>query len=141
LHVEQIAVDTIGIGAGVADALRAWFPEPEVVRDVNSAAKLDDGENYNLRAYMWGQMRDWLGTAALPNDPELRADLTGLRYLFRQGLLLLESKDDAKKRGMKSPDRADSLALTFAFPGGPKPQQNIPRSAIVHYGVDDEMGL
>jgi phage terminase large subunit len=140
-HVEQIAVDTIGIGAGVADALRQWFPDEGVIVDVNSAAKRDDGENYNLRAYMWQQMRDWLGTAALPNDPELRADLTGLRYGFRSGLLLLESKDDAKKRGMKSPDRADSLALTFAVPGGPKAKPTIPRSAVVTYGIDDEMGL
>jgi hypothetical protein len=30
--------------------------------------------------------------------------------------VLMEDKNDAKKRGVKSPDRADSLALTFAYP-------------------------
>ncbi len=138
VHLEQIAVDSIGIGAGVADALRQWFGE-DVVKDVNSSLRRDDGETYNLRAWMWLQMRDWLDTAALPNDPDLRADLCGLRYEFRGGLLLLESKDDAKKRGLKSPDLADSLALTFAIPGGAK--QRRPTPAIAAYPVDPEMGL
>ena len=54
--------------------------------------------------------------AVLPNDPELATELSALQYEYRGGELLLESKDDAKKRGVKSPDRADSLALTFAYP-------------------------
>jgi phage terminase large subunit len=141
VHVEQIAVDVIGLGAGVADALRGWFTQEGLVVDVNAAVKLDDGANYNLRAAMWSAMRDWLPTAGLPNDQELRTDLTGLRYGYRQGLLLLESKEDAKKRGLKSPDRGDSLALTFAIPGGAKPQQTIPEHAIAQYPVDDEMGM
>ena len=139
-HVEQIAVDVIGVGAGVADALRAWFGK-DVVADVNVSIRLDDGANYNIRAAMWSSMRDWLPTAALPNDPELRTDLTGLRYLYRGGLLLLESKDDAKKRGLKSPDRGDSLALTFAVPGGAKQQYSIPRDAVAAYPMDDEIGM
>jgi hypothetical protein len=122
---EQIAVDTIGIGAGVADTMRGWYPprkdrisgrEIPVVVDVNSAELMDNGVDYNLRAFMWREMREWLKGASLPNDPDLKSELTALRYLFRNGLLLMESKDDAKKRGVKSPDRADSLALTFAKP-------------------------
>lgn len=139
-HLEQIAVDTIGLGAGVADALRAWFGEDTVV-DVNAALRLDDGSNFNLRAAMWAQMRDWLPTASILNDPELRTDLTGLRYFYRGGLLLLESKDDAKKRGLKSPDRGDSLALTFAIPGGAKPKTVIPAGRVVSYEQDAEMGM
>jgi len=113
--VAQIAVDTIGIGAGVADMLRRDFGETVV--DVNSSLRMEDGENYNLRARMWRDMREWLKAgASIPNDPELITDLTALQYGYRGGLLLLESKDDAKKRGIKSPDRADSIALTFAYP-------------------------
>lgn len=111
---EQIAVDTIGIGAGVADILRGWFGH--VVADVNAADRMADGNNYNRRAFMWREMRDWLKTASIPNDDELKTELTSLRYGFRGGEMLLESKDDAKKRGVRSPDRADSLALTFAHP-------------------------
>jgi hypothetical protein len=41
-------------------------------------------------------------------------DLTSLGYKFdSSGRLLIESKDDLRKRGMKSPDTADALALTF----------------------------
>lgn len=62
-------------------------------------------------------MREFLKAgASLPNDPELQTDLTALQYGYRGGALLMESKEDAKRRGVKSPDRADSLALTFAYP-------------------------
>ena len=114
--VSQIAVDTIGIGAGVADMLRREFPRGIVV-DVNSSLRMSDGQNYNLRARMWRDMREFLKNgASLPNDPELATELSALQYEYRGGELLLEPKDDAKKRGVKSPDRADSLALTFAYP-------------------------
>ncbi len=113
--VSQIAVDTIGIGSGVADLLRRDFPR--LVVDVNSSLRLSDGQNYNLRARMWRDLREYLKNGAvLPNDPELSTDLSSLQYLFKGGEMLIESKDDAKKRGIKSPDRADSLALTFAIP-------------------------
>ena len=113
--VAQIAVDTIGIGSGVADILRRDFGE--MVVDVNSALRMGDGQNYNLRAKMWREMREWLKAgASIPNDPDLVTDLTALQYGYKGGDLLLENKQDAKKRGIKSPDRADSLALTFAVP-------------------------
>lgn len=116
--VHQIAVDTIGIGAGVADILRRDFGE--IVVDVNSSLRLSDGQHYNLRARMWSDMREWLKSgASIPNDPDLISDLTALQYGYKAGELLLESKDDAKRRGVASPDRADALALTFAFPVKP----------------------
>lgn len=135
----QIAVDVIGVGAGAADILRDWYP-PGVVVDVNTAMKMDDGQNYNLRAFVWQSMADWLPTASLPNIPDLQTDLSGLRYGYKAGEMLMESKDDAKKRGMKSPDFADSLALTFAYP--PKRiAPGIPKTAIVDYAVDSETGM
>lgn len=128
-QVEQIAVDTIGIGSGVADRLRMFYPpklnpmtnqviEESIVVDVNSALPVDDGENYNLRAQMWASGKDWLenGPVSLPNEPDLKTDLTALKYKFKASLRLMEAKDEAKKRGIKSPDRADSLMLTFAYP-------------------------
>ena len=124
---EQIAVDTIGIGAGVADIMRGegWYPDRidrvsrrkiPIVVDVNSSLRMDNGMDYNMRAFMWREMREWLKSASIPNDQDLKSELTSLRYGFRGGELLLESKDDAKKRGVHSPDRADALALTFAIP-------------------------
>lgn len=113
---DQIAVDVIGVGAGVVDKLMRIYPD--IVVAVNSANRVDDGYNYNVRAVMWDNMREWLrnGPVSLPNTQELKVDLTALRYKFSGGLRLMESKDDAKKRGIKSPDHGDSLALTFAEP-------------------------
>jgi phage terminase large subunit len=133
--VKQIAVDTIGIGSGVADMLRRDKKFGTKVVDVNSSLRLDDGQNYNLRSRIWRDMREYLKAgASLPTDPDLTTDLTALQYSYRAGALLMESKDDAKKRGMKSPDRADSIALTFAYPvdeddNGPPP--NAPQWAVI----------
>jgi len=128
----QIAVDTIGIGSGVADILRRDYKR--IVVDVNSSLRLSDGQNYNLRARMWRDLREYLKNgASLPNDPELSVDLTALQYEFRGGEMLMESKDDAKKRGIKSPDRADSLALTFAIPA--RDVADTPRQAVTEYQV------
>src|SRR5690606_11959441 len=78
----QIAVDTIGIGSGVADLLRRDFGR--IVVDVNSSLRLSDGQNYNLRARMWRDMREYLKNgASLPNDPELATGLSALQYEFR----------------------------------------------------------
>lgn len=118
---EQIAVDVIGIGAGVVDRLNE-FPELNGIQivGVNTSIKLDDGRNYNLRARIWRDGKDWLdprnGPVSVTNDAELQTDLTSLHFGYRNGLLLIEAKDDAKKRGIKSPDRADSFMLTFAEP-------------------------
>ena len=71
----------------------------------------------NKRAEMWGFMRDWLRFGALPNDRDLQADLTGVEYGYdRHDAVLLERKDDMRKRGLASPDDGDALALTFAYP-------------------------
>lgn len=120
---EQIAVDVIGIGSGVADMLRSWYGD--VVADVNSAERMSNGQDYNLRSFMWRETREWLKTASIPNDPDLKSDLTALRYGFRKGELLMESKDIAKARGVRSPDYGDSLALTFAKPTKPNLRPNI----------------
>jgi hypothetical protein len=128
----QIAVDDIGVGGGVTDMLRRDFGSKVV--GVNSAIRLSDGQNYNMRARIWRDMREWLKTASIPRDHELQTDLTALQYHYKAGELLLESKDDAKKRGVKSPDRADSLALTFAEP----PRFNRPKRNL--HASGDWMG-
>ena len=69
---------------------------------------------------MWGAMRSWLRGGSIPNDPELRAQLVGLTYTYNlRGEVQLEKKEDMVKRGLESPDRADALALTFAYPLAP----------------------
>lgn len=132
---DQIAVDVIGVGAGVCDRLTELAKDADwscQVVGVNSSIRVEDGTNYNVRAKVWDEGREWLKDApvSLPNDPTLKAELSALKYLYRNGLRLIESKDDAKKRGIKSPDHADSLMLTFAEPVRVKPKIDLSDYAV-----------
>jgi hypothetical protein len=54
---------------------------------------------------------------SLPDDPELIADLKAVDYGYdASDAILLERKDDMRRRGLASPDDGDTLALTFAYP-------------------------
>ena len=111
-----IFVDGVGIGAGVVDRLRQLGFN---VVDVQAGATASNKQLYaNKRAEMWTNMRSWLEAgAALPHDTELEAELSSIEYGFTPtGAYLLEKKQDMKRRGLSSPDCADSLALTFAAP-------------------------
>jgi hypothetical protein len=71
---------------------------------------------------MWWNMKEWIESGGwIPSDPMLRQELSTPTYWFdAQGRKMLESKDEIKKRlqGGASPDIADALALTFAYPVG-----------------------
>jgi hypothetical protein len=70
----------------------------------------------NKRAEIWGAMRDWLKTAAISSDRQLKADLVGpMKKPNSAGTIFLEGKKEMKSRGLASPDAADALAVTFAF--------------------------
>jgi hypothetical protein len=113
---DAVFIDGIGVGGGVVDILRGnKFKIDDVVA---SAAPLEPRKYANLRAEMWGKMRDWLADyGCLPDDRELRDALIAIEYGFNNaGAIQLEKKEDVKSRGMASPDVADALAMTFARP-------------------------
>jgi phage terminase large subunit len=109
-----IFVDSIGYGAGVADRLRELgYP----ALDVNVAERPSSKEKYaNLRAELWCEFRDALyqETISLPSDEDLLAQCATIKYSFHSsGKLMIERKEDLKRRGLPSPDRADAVRLTF----------------------------
>ena len=112
---EEICIDTIGLGSGVADRLREMGFN---IRDVNVAESSAMNPNASrLRDDLWLSVKEWLATKAvrLPDDRTLRHELVAPRYTFTStGKIVVESKDSMRKRGMRSPDLADSLCLTFA---------------------------
>ena len=112
---DAVFIDGGGVGGGVVDLLKA---QNYRVTEVNFGAAAKDAKKYaNKRAEMWGDMRDWVETGAMDADPELAADLIGPEYHFdKDSRILLEKKEDMKKRGLASPDDGDALALTFAGP-------------------------
>jgi hypothetical protein len=112
---DEICIDSIGLGAGVADRLRE---QGYNVRDVNVAETAAVNQQAaRLRDDLWLSVRDWLNTRAvkLPFDDELKAELGGPTYSFTSnGKIKVEGKAEMKKRGLRSPDKADALCLTFA---------------------------
>lgn len=123
-----VFIDEGGIGAGVVDRVRQML-QGHLVVGVNFGGRADrytlgDGMplTSNKAAEMWASMRVWLKTGAIPDDPELLAELTGREYGFDlHNAIRLEKKEDMKKRGLASPDNADGLALTFAYPVADRP--------------------
>lgn len=125
LKADAIFVDGGGVGGGVVDRLRMLHRNPV---DVQFGARADAssidstgavGEKYaNKRAEMWGAMRAALKAGvALPDDADLASELCAVEYSFNQrDEILLEAKASMRKRGMGSPDMADALALTYAYP-------------------------
>ena len=91
-------VDSGLMGGPIADRLNE---QKYKVRKVNFSWASTDGQRYgNKRAEMWAAMKKWLNTGCIPDD----------------NVMFLESKKDIRKRRLPSPDSADALAVTFAFP-------------------------
>ena len=119
----EVMVDSIGLGGGVADRLRELGLN---VRDVNvSESTAFNPTAAKLRDELWITIKDWLAQRAcrIPRDDELRQELIGPTYTFTSnGKIKVEGKSEMKKRGLRSPDKADALGLTFAgqaaFVGG-----------------------
>lgn len=114
-RVAMLFIDATGIGGPIADRLRQMGHRH--VLDVQFGGESPNPKLANMRAFMWAAMREWLTKGAIDASPVLETDLTGPGYRHdKQDRLVLESKEDMKKRGLDSPDDGDALALTFAGP-------------------------
>lgn len=129
-HPARVNIDVGGVGSGVVDILmdRGYG---SVIRAVNFGEKAQDEENYtNRRSEMWSRLKDWLDAelpVSLVDCDGLSEDLTApCKKYDRLGRLLLENKDDIKKRIGRSTDVGDALALTFA--------ERVYPSSIMNYG-------
>jgi hypothetical protein len=108
-------IDEGGLGYGILDRLTE---QRYKVRGVNFGWKAKNPVMWgNKRAEMWGAMREWLRTASIPQDKMLKDDLVGpMKKPNSAGTIFLEGKKEMKSRGLASPDAADALAVTFAYP-------------------------
>jgi hypothetical protein len=114
-QLKKINVDSVGIGYYMAQHFKdQGLPVTEI--NVGEAAK--DSEKYsNLKAELyWSfRMRAQAGDLAGLTDERAIAQLAGIRYSHNsRGQVVIESKADARKRGVKSPDRAEAVILAFA---------------------------
>lgn len=112
--ISCIAYDANGNGADLDSALRRAPGLPHLIPVMWGIPAKDDKHYFNQRSEAWGKMRDWLAHGEIPDDDQLADEITSLDYgydgMFR---IQLQSKSDMKKNGGKSPDKADSLAISF----------------------------
>ena len=129
-QVDTIAVDLIGVGAGVYDRLMELKRLGRITCqvsgvDVSTAAPpktvKDEMQAYRLRDHLWLLTAQWLRDEApvfCAEDPQANEDLAGelasVAYtLSSDGCLIVEDKDSMRKRLGHSPDLADALCCTF----------------------------
>lgn len=120
-----VVIDEGGLGAGVVDRLKE---QRYKIKGVNFGNKAKNPVMYgNMRAQMWGEMKAWLKSASIPTDRFLKSDLISpMMKPDSRGTIFLESKKDMKARGLASPDAADAIAVTFAFPVAHREARNNP---------------
>jgi hypothetical protein len=116
-RIEVVNVDSVGIGYYAGKHLEdLGYP----VRLVNVGEAASDSERYrNLKAeFWWGlRLRFEHGDISGLEDERTIGQLAGMRYKHNaRGQVEIERKDEALKRGVKSPDRAEALMLACAAP-------------------------
>jgi hypothetical protein len=110
----EILVDVIGLGAGVVDIL---YHQGLPVTGINVGEAPSANDKYmRLRDELWFKAREWFHKRdVIFNDDATIAELAGPTYDYHMnGRIVVESKKDMKKRGVKSPNRADAFILTLA---------------------------
>jgi hypothetical protein len=136
--IARIFIDVGGLGAGVVDRLKEMGYGRLIVEVNGGSSPLDADRYLNKRAEMWGEMKQWLidTPCQIPDSDSIHADLCAPVYKFdSKTRLVLEKKEDMKARGMRSPDEADALALTFAYPIRPETVIAQPRQARTEYSM------
>lgn len=139
VHMQRFKIpDTMRVVGKIIEAIREWKPQLTVmdegglgygildrlneqgyrVRGVNFGDDAYNPKMYkNRRAEMWGDMKEWLKTASIPDDRDLRVSLCSPKSdADSMGAIQLESKKAMRTRGLASPDEADAIAVTFAYP-------------------------
>lgn len=124
LHADGIFIDGGGVGGGVVDNVRNQHLFCYEVQfggkdDVGGGVWGIQGEKYaNKRAAIYGALRWWLKTGAIPNDPNLRNALLAIKYSFnvKDEIILMSKEDIMEENPDVMLDDIDALALTFAYP-------------------------
>lgn len=113
-RLRHVNVDSIGVGWGLYLQLKA-LGYKSVPVNVGEAAR-DTDKYKNLKAELYWGLRQRFIDGDVRNLPaEAVGQLAGLRYSHNsRGQVEIESKDEARKRGVKSPDKAESIMLAFA---------------------------
>jgi hypothetical protein len=115
---DAVFVDEGGVGGGVVDRLRQLGHSVIGVNFGSKASGLTHDLVGNKRAEMYVLLRDWLREGGCVEDSdELEDQLVAIEYYFnKSSAIMLTAKEDMEKDGFPSPDWADQLAISFAYP-------------------------
>lgn len=110
----EVRYDVQGVGQGFEELLMQKEPRPyKMIGLAGSGASPDQRQWHNARAYWWDMVRKQLRTGQIDLDPEdevLSDELIMVEYGFgAKGGILIESKDEMRRAGKKSPDFADAM--------------------------------
>ena len=124
---DSVCIDTVGVGAGLYDMFnharrngQLGYPTVKVHCSEN-APEDGDGSCAKLRDWLWWKCRKYFREksvkfAGAVDDPawkQMRDELLAPTYKIQNGKIKVEGKDEMKARGLKSPNLADALNLTF----------------------------
>jgi hypothetical protein len=114
LGCKEVRVDGAGLGGPVVDQLAAMGEGIyTVISMLGSAASPDRTRWFNARAFNFDSLREQMLSGGIdldPDDSALVDEMMMLRYKFATtGSIQIESKDDMRSRGVKSPDNLDAV--------------------------------
>jgi hypothetical protein len=98
---------------------------------VAGAAPMDPVMFANAKAEQYWVLREWMRDGFIHGveDEDTKAQLSDIRYRETpRGRIEIEGKDEARARGSRSPDRAESLVMSFC--------RLIPREQTILTGGD-----
>ena len=145
---EEVRVDSIGVGAGVADQLEIMEGRTyTLVRMDSGASSPNRLQWHNARAFWWDTVRSKLRLGEIdldPGDETVQDELMTPLYTFNKqtGGLVIESKDDMRKRGVNSPDLADAFvfAATDLTPDDSNPLATMQKGQRIYGEPADILG-
>jgi len=146
-----VCIDSIGIGSSALDFIKGLGLHVHPVVGSEGSALMDKSGQMkfrNKRAEMYWLLREALDPTnpdpiALPPDQELLGDLTAPRYkvvtMGKGAAIQINDKDDIRRMLGRSPDKGDSVAMTFAADipkPEPKPRAKSWRDRLAASGSD-----
>lgn len=112
----EVRIDGIGVGVSVLDHIENHLPPDVAVIAIHGNSKSADSTQwYNYRAAMYCQFAKAVadGRVYLPDDDELHNEIASIKYEYRGSAVLIESKENMRKRKVKSPDTLDAVIYAY----------------------------
>lgn len=112
----EVRIDGIGVGVSVLDHIENHLPPDVSVIAIHGNSKSADSTQwYNYRAAMYCQFAKAVadGRVYLPDDDELHNEIASIKYEYRGSAILIESKENMRKRKVKSPDTLDAVIYAY----------------------------